>query len=386
LKIAHVITGLGRGGAESVLLQLCSASQGGDLQHTVISLTGHGEMALGLETAGVRVIELNIESPLSAVPAIWKLRGILRALDPDVVQTWMYHADLIGGTAARLAGIRALVWGIRSTVTDSSSIKRSTRVLIRASAWLSRAMPARIVVCARDSADSHARAGYRRDKMTVIQNGVDIVRFGDFASPPADWIDANGLQNDRAVLGTVARFTPQKDHENLVKALGILAGQGESFQCVLIGQSMDASNGLLKRWIGENRLEEHVVLMGPRPDIPDVMHALDIHVLSSVVEGFPNVLAEAMACGTPCVSTDAGDARHIIANKGWLVPKSDPDALAQALLDALTERRESPEVWHNRRLACRRHIEEEFSLQRMVDNYAAVWRAAAEGRAGRREG
>lgn len=386
MKVVHVITGLGRGGAESVLLQLCSASQGGDLQHTVVSLTDRGEMASGLEAAGVRVIELGIDSPISAVPAVWRLRGILRALDPDVVQTWMYHADLLGGIAARLAGIRRLVWGIRSTVTDSRTIKRSTRVLIRACAWLSRGMPARIVVCAHHSADSHSRAGYRRDKMVVIQNGVDAVRFGGVASPPADWIDANGLQDDRAVLGMVARFTPQKDHANLLKALGLLAGQGESFQCVLIGQSMDASNELLERWIGENGLEEHIVLMGPRRDIPDVMHALDIHVLSSVVEGFPNVLAEAMACGTPCVSTDAGDARHIIADKGWLVPSSDPDALAQAIFDALSERRESPEVWHNRRLACRRHIQEEFSLQRMLDQYAAVWRSTAAGQSGHREG
>ena len=386
MKVVHVITGLGRGGAESVLLQLCSASQGSELQHTVISLTDRGDMASGLEAAGVRVIDLGIDSPLSALLAVWRLRGILRALDPDVVQTWMYHADLLGGIAARLAGIRALVWGIRSTVTDSQSIKRSTRVLIRVCAWLSRGMPVRIVVCAHDSADSHARAGYRRDKMVIIQNGVDTARFRDVIVPPADWIDANELQSDRALLGTVARFTPQKDHENLLKALGILAGQGEPFLCVLVGQSMDAGNEMLGRWINENGLDEHIVLMGLRRDIPEVMHALDIHVLSSVVEGFPNVLAEAMACGTPCVSTDAGDARYIVADKGWLVPRSDPDALAQALHEALAERRESPEVWHNRRLACRKHIQEEFSLHRMVDNYAALWRATAKGRAGRHEG
>ena len=380
MRVVHVITGLGRGGAESTLLQLCSASHGSDWQHSVISLTDRGEVAAALEEAGISVIDLGMKSPLSAVPATWRLRKILRDLDPDIVQTWMYHADLIGGLASRLAGIRSLVWGIRSSVTDSRTIKQSTRALVRVCARLSGSVPARIVVCANAAAETHAQAGYRRDKMIVIQNGVDVARFTDVPAADAEQESLSGFSGDRPLLGMVARFTPQKDHRNLFGALKILLEQGEPFQCVLVGNSMDSANHALVRWIGEFGLGDHVVLMGPRNDLPNIMRTLDLHVLSSAVEGFPNVLAEAMACGTPCVSTDAGDAGNIVADTGWLVPKGDPGALAAAIGDALAERRESPQVWQNRRGACRTHIQEHFGLQRMIDTYADVWRATAAGR------
>jgi glycosyltransferase involved in cell wall biosynthesis len=380
LRVVHVITGLGRGGAESTLLQLCSASHGSDWQHTVVSLTDRGEVAAALEAAGIPVIDLGMKSPLSMVPATWRLRKILRDLDPDIVQTWMYHADFIGGLASRLAGIRSLVWGIRSSLTDSRTIKRRNRALVRVCARMSGSVPARIVACANAAAETHAQVGYRRDKMIVIQNGIDVARFTDVAAADAEQQSAGGSSGDRPLLGMVARFTPQKDHRNLFGALKILVERGESFQCTLVGNAMDSANDLLVRWIGEFSLDDHVVLMGPRNDLPDIMRALDLHVLSSAVEGFPNVLAEAMACGTPCVSTDTGDAAYIVGDTGWLVPKDDPGALAAAISDALTERRESPQVWQNRRAACRTHIQEHFGLQRMIDRYADVWRATAAGR------
>jgi glycosyltransferase involved in cell wall biosynthesis len=378
LQLVHIITGLGRGGAESVLLQLCAASQGKGWSHTVVSLTDRGEMASVLEEAGVRVIDLGMTTALSIGPALWRLRKILRVLEPDIVQTWMYHADLIGGIAARLAGVRSLLWGIRSTVTDSLSIKRSTRFLIRVCAVLSRVVPARIVVCAYNAAEAHAKAGYRRDKMIVIQNGIDCGRFNDDGSSTAEWKTANGIDPELPLLGIVARFTPQKDHLSFLRAIERLVAKGEAFQCILVGNAMDATNAPLMRWIRELGLSDHVVLIGPRSDLPDVMRALDLHVLSSRVEGFPNVLAEAMACGTPCVSTDAGDAEYILADNGWLVSKGDFNALANAMGEALTERRESPEVWQDRRDASKKHIREEFGLQRMVDDYAELWRTTAD--------
>jgi glycosyltransferase involved in cell wall biosynthesis len=181
------------------------------------------------------------------------------------------------------------------------------------------------------------------------------------------------------LLGFVARFTPQKDHLNLLQALQILVAKGKTFQCVLIGNGMDNSNAELERSLEHLGLSEHVVLMGPRADLPDAMRALDLHVLSSQVEGFPNVLAEAMASGTPCVSTDVGDAEYIVADLGWIVPRKDPVALADALGKALTEYRDSPEYWQRRRTDCEKHIRENLGMQRMVDSYAEVWRSVARG-------
>ncbi len=131
----------------------------------------------------------------------------------------------------------------------------------------------------------------------------------------------------------VARYDPQKDHNNLLNALALIKQM--SIHCILVGEEMTFRNTELTALIKEYDLQDRVTLLGPQDNIPSIMNALDVHVLSSVGEAFPNVLAEAMACGTPCVATDVGDAALIVGETGWIVPPSDPESLAQALADVV---------------------------------------------------
>jgi glycosyltransferase involved in cell wall biosynthesis len=183
-----------------------------------------------------------------------------------------------------------------------------------------------------------------------------------------------GLDADAAVLGMVARYHPQKDHGNLLDALSILAERHPAFTCVLAGTGLEAANAELTAAVARRGLIDKVRLLGPRQDIPAVMNALDLHVLSSAyLEAFPNVVAEAMACGTPCVATDVGDARRIIDTTGWIVPPGDSRALAQAIEAALTACKDEA-AWCDRQRACRTRIVENFSLDRMIGSYEAAWR------------
>jgi glycosyltransferase involved in cell wall biosynthesis len=380
MNVVHIITGLDAGGAEGVLYRLCLADTGGRHRHAVISLTVRGTHAAALERAGIRVVDLGINSFLSAITGVWRLRKLLKILKPDVVQTWMYHADLIGGIAARLAGIRSVVWGIRNTAPVEPVMKLSTRLVINACARFSRFVPMRIVVCAVNSIDAHSDIGYQREKMVVIQNGIDETQFYREDAKRSRWRNDARLHPHELLLGMVARHSPQKDHRNLLEALKILTERGTAFRCVLVGSGMDENNNEAVSWIEVSGLSEHVTLMGMRTDVADVMRALDVHILSSRIEGFPNVLAEAMACGTPCVSTDVGDAEYIVGDHGWLVPKGDPIALADAISEALSELQGSPERWQQRRSDCENHIRENFGLQRMVDEFSATWAAVAQVR------
>ncbi|MPX98375.1 glycosyltransferase, partial [Salinivibrio sp. VYel6] len=112
---------------------------------------------------------------------------------------------------------------------------------------------------------------------------------------------------------------------------------------------------------------------GRRDDITAVMNGFDIFVLSSASEAFPNVLSEAMACGTPCVTTDVGDAAIIVGDTGWVVPPKNPQALAKAILEAMEERQNNPQAWQARKRACRERIVNNFSIEKMVDSYHRVW-------------
>ena len=366
-----MITGLGDGGAEAVLYRLCQATRQDD--HVVVSLRGEDKYAPMLRDLGIAVFPLNAHPnrlPLFALARLWRR---IRNENPDVVQTWMYHADLLGGLAARLAGVKAVVWGIRNSDLDKGTSSRATIWVTKLLARLSSIVPARIVVCAQRAKNGHTEIGYAPDKMHVIPNGYDLSCFRpDFEMRAAKRVQLS-LTDDAAVIGSVGRDNPQKDYPNLLKALELLKSRGYRFQCLLAGTGLDSSNVGLSKLVEQYGLESFVQLIGRQTDVPAIMNAIDIHVLPSAYgEAFPNVLNEAMACGTPCVTTDVGDAVFIVGKTGWTVPKRDPAALADVLAEALDEM-SNAEEWHARADAARDRVVTHFSLARMADSYRGLW-------------
>lgn len=367
-KVVHIITTLEDGGAEASLYRLCLA--GGNVQHHVISLMGLGKYGRLLEAATVSVSCLNMPAGRVTLRGLVRLWRTLRQLRPDVVQTWMYHSDLIGGVVARLAGIRNVNWGVHNSVLVPGQNARSTIVVAHLCARLSRIVPRTIICCARKAVEVHAALGYDTAAMRVVPNGYDLTMFRPDAEQRAVVRAELGV-GETVLTGFVARFDPAKDHSNLLHALSILNRRGNCPQCLLIGSGMEASNTALVALIDELQLSQRVSLLGRRSDIPAVMNALDFHILSSSAEAFPNVIAEAMACGTPCISTDVGDATDIVGDSGWIVPPQDSEALAQAIEAALEAR--SASNWQARRVRARQWIAASFSLEQMRRGYYEIW-------------
>lgn len=370
LRVLHIITGLGDGGAESALFRLCSHDR--RHAHRVISLMDAGKYGSLLAGAGIEVHSLRMPRGKLSVGGLFRLWRLVRSAKPDVVQTWLYHADLIGGVVARLASASNICWGLHHSNLAPGTVKQNTIRVAQLCARLSRFVPWKIVSCSRRAAEVHAQLGYAADKFVVIPNGYDVAQFVPDSVARrrlrAEW----GIPDDKLLLGMVARFDPQKDHANLLAALGQLKRRGSSFHCLLVGTGMESGNETLTQWLAAEGLTEVVSLLGRRNDIPAVMNALDVHVLSSLGEAFPNVLAEAMACGTPCVTTDVGDAALIVGDTGWVVPPGEPARLARALEKALGLCRQ-PADWSARQQAARQRIVERFSIKKMVEAYHSVW-------------
>jgi len=372
LKITHIITGLNDGGAEAVLYRLCSYDKVN--QHRVVSLMDGGKYGPLLQVAGIQVECLSMPRGRFTLGGLLYLYRSLKKYPPDVVQTWMYHADLIGGILARLAGIRTVFWGIRHSNLTSGKVKKSTILVAWLCAKLSYWVPCAIVSCSKQAACVHQRLGYNKILFNHIPNGYDF----DDVSPDAEgrsllraeW----GVGPERCLLGMVARFDPQKDHANLLGALQLLKNSERPFLCVLVGEGMDYDNSELSLLIEEAGIRDKLLMLGRRSDIPRIMNALDIHVLSSVGEAFPNVLAEAMGCGTPCVTTDVGDAAMIVGDTGWIVPPSDSSLLATSILRAIVAM-EDPEKWGMRKQKCRERVVANFCLEKMVVSYNEVWQS-----------
>ena len=376
MNVTHVITGLNDGGAEAVLHRLCTNDLSN--RHSVISLMDEGKYGLLLRASGIPVHSLGMTRERLGLRVLVKLWRLLRLEKPDVIQTWMYHADLLGGVIGRLAGAKTICWGIRHTDLVRGQSKERTIWIARACARLSRWVPSKIVCCAESAARVHSALGYSREKMVVVPNGYDLDRFQPDSDAGQRIRLELGVPANAMLFGMVGRFDPQKDHANLIGALGTLRVQGHEAYCLLVGSGMECENARLNEWINVAGVAERVVLTGPRSDIPAVMNALDVHVLSSSSgEAFPNVLCEAMASGTPCVTTDVGDAEAIVGQTGWVVRPRDSEALAAGMKSAM-ECRSDGICWRQRKQAARDRVKENFSLASMIAQYSQVWEAARE--------
>ena len=370
-KVLHIITGLGDGGAEGVLYRLCTHSFA--VNHIVISLMDDGKYGALLRQNGVEVHTLGLNPGQPSILKFFRLIRLIRSIKPDVIQTWMYHADLLGGLASRLAGVKRVFWGIRHSTLDKGKAKRSTILIARVCAAVSGWLPESIVCCAHKALSVHADLGYAKDKLLVIPNGYDLSRFKPDVLTGQLVRSELGVTNSEFLIGKVGRFDPFKDHENLLKALAQLKAQGMKFRCLLVGKGLGIDNQPLIHLISTLNLTDRIILAGPRSDIPAVMNALDLHVLASSSEGFPNVLAEAMACGTACVATNVGDALDIIGDVGLTCPPGDSGALAELTLEAHQQWSKYPQLWAEHKKNCADKIQQRFSIQSMVSAYESCW-------------
>ena len=336
MKLAMVITGLSSGGAETMLLKVLERLDRRRFSPHVISLTTKGEIGARVEALGVPVECLGMRSGHFSPMKFLRLVRRLRKLHPDAVHTWMYHADLLGGSAARLAGVRAVGWAIRHSDFSPSHSKRSTVWVMKACAVLSRRIPRRILCCSERAKDIHVSAGYEERKFVVIPNGFDLTRFHPDTDARVSVRAELGLSEDTPLVGLIARFDPQKNHAGFFEAAARTYRSRPDAHFLLAGAGVLGNNPDLRRVIQQAGVDGNTHLLGRREDIPRLMAALDVLVSSSSFgEAFPNVLGEAMACGVPCVVTDVGDSAEIVGATGRVAAPGDMAALAHEIVEVL---------------------------------------------------
>jgi glycosyltransferase involved in cell wall biosynthesis len=269
----------------------------------------------------------------------------------------MVHSDLLGGLAARLAGSRSVVWGVRTT--DYSVERLSTRCLRWVCARISGVIPSKIVCAAQASLLNSKAAGYAADKLMVIPNGFDMANLTEFLGAGNSIRKTLGLQPETVLVGCLGRYNPAKDHANFVMTAGLVAEDFPYVRFLMVGRGLDQANPDLMRLIEATGFSKRFILLGERADPAACLDAMDVFVLSSCTEGFPNVLGEAMAMGLPCVSTDVGDAALLMGSREWLVPARDSKSLSYKLKKMLTL---SLDDRHRLGSQARQRVLEQFSM------------------------
>ena len=379
LKVLFISSGLEAGGAEGMLLRLLEHVDRDMFIPEVISLTGIGEIGGKIRELGIQVHDLGMSRSGLLIPilSLFRLRMMIKVINPDVVQTWQYHADLLGGLAARLAGIKTVSWGIRNGELPPEHSKFSTQVVRRICSWLSYWLPKKILFNSREAQAVHAKVGYDERKFEVIPNGFDIHDHTPNMEIRATVRRELDLPECTLLVGFFARIDPVKNHDGFLEAAALINAALPEVHFVMAGKNVCESNQELLRMIEDYKLSKCVHLLGHRKDIQKLMGAIDVHVSASLTEAFPNVIGEAMAGGTPSVATDVGDSAWIIGDTGKVVPRGNMQALSEGVTDLLMMPLENRQALGRK---ARARIKDEFEIGKVAALYQHFFFHLADSR------
>ena len=377
MKVCHVCTSLAVAGAQKMLLELLK-----QLKKTRLEIESHvvtlidGPVRQEIEAIGVPVTVVSKSKRQAFNPlSILKLALLLRRIEPEVIQGWMYHGCLAALLAER-ANLRAtpVMWGIHSSLDDVKNEKRLTRAVISICAWLSK-WPTHVIHCSYTSKKQHEGLGFNRKNSTVIPNGFDHQRFRPDEQAHESLCEELALGTDPLLVGHIARYHPMKDHQNLLQAASLLVKRVPEVHFILAGAGVEQNNKTLTELVERLNISQHVHFLGLRSDVPRLMAAFDAFCTSSAWgESFPIVVGEAMASGVPCVVTDVGDSAALVGDTGVVVAPNAPEALAEGLIKVLKMNHEERTVLAKK---ARERIIHHYSIETVTNKYAALFESYA---------
>ncbi len=370
IGVLHIITGLTTGGAERALYNLLNGGLAERFNSHVISLSDDGTMGSHIRALGVSVTSLGMRGGRPSFYGLVKMRRVVREFQPDLIQGWMYHGNLVAALARSIAaGHPPLVWNVRQSLYDIGNEKFITRLVVKLNKFFS-SSPDVIINNSYLSQKQHESFGFVSQSGLVIPNGIDVQRFCFSAEARKHIRTELGIPVEAQVVGHVARLHPMKDHPAFLRAAVSIALRYPTLHFLLSGRDVLLENKILEplvpAWV-----RDRFHLLGERGDVSELMCAMDVFCVSSAWgEGFPNVIGEAMAVGVPCVATDVGDSAIVIGDTGAVAPLRDEKALSAAISKLLMM---SSEERYALGTSARVRIEKKYTLETIVKKYAALY-------------
>ena len=361
-RIVFLLRKLEGGGAERQLLNLAQglAQRGHDVH--IVVWVGGGKFEDRLPAEGVEYHIVDRGRAYDVGGLLYRVASLLRRLRPDVLHGYMDTGNFVAAAMRPVLPAALIVWGVRSSGLDLREYDTAGRVLHHVSRPLSRL--AGLIIANSSAGRRHAlEAGYPSDRIRVIPNGIDTGAFRPCERAAADLRQSLGYAPEHQLIGMAARLDPMKDHETFAVAARIAHARNPAFRFVCVGEGIEPYRSVALAALSSAGLGDVIRWSGFARDMPAFFSSLDIATSTSRFgEGFSNSIAEAMACGTPCVATDVGDAAEILGDTGRLVPPRDPVALAGAWESLLATTDEAE------RQRCRARVVERFGLQRLVED------------------
>lgn len=374
-RVIHMINDLLVAGAETMLVKVASELSKCNVVSTVVTLGGVSTvLRKRLAVQNIPIVEMPVKRPTMALTKLSGLRRIIKSA--DLIQGWMYHGNLFAIVAKTACRARCpVIWNIRHSLTDLSLESPLTRPVIRIGGrWSDRV--AAVINNSQLSIQQHVAVGYSAENMVHIPNGFDCDEYARDTKVKANLCAGLGVKPSNMLVGHVARYHKMKDHATMLRAAARVISHRPDVTFVMAGINVTDTNRELDQLIRSLGIQSQVRLLGYRDDVNQLCSAFDIQVLSSAWgEGFPNIIGEAMACETPCVATDVGDAKYVVGETGTIVPRENVDALAQGIIDLvdlpLGQR-------HLLGRQARQRIVTHFSIAAVTSKYEQLYRSAIQ--------
>lgn len=363
-KVLFISPDLGSGGAENILFNVVKNIDKKEV--VLISLTDIGFYGQKLIKEGYQIYAINMKKNLTLIIKIWKLFFLMVKLKPIIVHTWLYHANFIGGSLAKLLNIKKIYWSIHHDFEYSSFFKMIEMKLL---IILSYFVPNKIIYCSNISKINHIKNGYSKNYSEIIENGISTSQYKPNKLYRNQIRRKLKISEDCFVVGNISRYHYLKDHDNLLKALYIFNRNNLNFKCILVGNGLSNNNSDLIKKINKYSLSNKIILFGQSFEVNKIINCFDLNILSSIKECSPIVLMESMSSGVPCLSTDVGDAKKIIGETGWVVDPSDPLSFGKTLYKIATNRN----ILQEKSQKVRKRIIQKYAIEKMIEDYKILY-------------
>ncbi len=366
IKIIHIITTLGLGGAEKVLFNILKNNNDKNFEHHVICLNSGGYVTNEVKKLKIKVhfLKLNKKFFKGIINGFLILKKF-KNKENIIIQTWLPHSDLIGGLICKICGYKKIIWNIRISNFSKNSFKFRTLVIVLINSFLSYFIPTKIISCSVAGINAHKRFGYNKKIFYLIHNGFEKIK-----------IKNRSLKfSKNFTIGMFSRYHKVKNHEYLFKALSILNKKKLKFKLLLLGPNINLKNKELIHNLKQNNIIKNTIFINKKKifDVNKYFSYIDLYILCSKTEGFPNILGEAIINGVKVLSTDVGDAKLMLSSKSEIIPKDNLEKFSRKI-EKLIKLHEFKEKSYNNSKKYSSIFYKKFSQSKMLNKYQKIWK------------
>lgn len=379
MKIIHIINSLKKGGAEGNLYRLTKFHKKkykNKIDIIIVTLINNGFYEIELKKYGVKIFSLNVKQKnnfLDYIRIILKLRTFIKKHKPNVIQSWMYHSNFLTIFIQRIYHNK-IFWNIRHTILNPKMSKKTTILISKICALFSKHVPKKIIYCSRKSIEFHENQHfYFKNKTVLIDNGYSDKVYYPSKIKRLDFRKKNKIKRSDIILGFAGRYDKQKNIRSLLFAFSRIIKSYKNIYLYMVGKNINNKNKDLMKYVKDFQVEDKVFLLNEQKNLIKFYNGIDLLLLTSHSESFPNVVAESMLCSTPVLSSNVGSSKKIIGDCGFIMKKNNHNSIFNNLRKLVNFYQYKKKEWKFLKKKSQLRIRKNFSIEKMANKYFENW-------------